>query len=108
MSPPDLHSILTEAGLIAPFVVPTPQPYVVDLANFGTAEKAQGEARSQLLARVSTLYRILALLEIDFMTAYRKDYTLNRTTCAALEPLAREHDARAGKSNVMPLLQLLG
>lgn len=103
----DLNSILTEAGAVAPFVVPTPQPYAVDLAYFGNTEKARGEARSRMLARVSILYRVLALLDIDFMTAYRKNYTLNWATVETLEPLAREHDARAGKPEVMPLLRQL-
>lgn len=76
----EMLDVQADVGYEKPFVVPTPRPYVVDLRHFGPSEKEQGLAKAALLDRVDALYKLLHLLNIDLRTAYKKEYTLNRTT----------------------------
>ena len=59
-----------------PFIVPTPDPYIVDLAHAKDPEKAVAD----LTEHVGVLRKVLAMLDISEQEARQRHYTLNTHT----------------------------
>jgi len=81
-----------------PFIVPTPNPYVVDLADlydqgmefpFADADKEQS-IRQELLLKVQALRSVMRQLAIEEPEAYELDLTLNVHTRELLRRKALE------------------
>lgn len=81
-----------------PFIVPTPQPYVVSLTHHRD-EAAKEAAKQRLLESCQLLHEILTLLGIPLKEAYAANYTLNLDTRDRLLAIAwaQENEAAADK-----------
>lgn len=61
------------------FIVPTPVPYVVDLAHHRSAAGKE-TMQASLIESCQDLFDMLSLLGISLKAARTEEYTLNRTT----------------------------